>query len=179
MKNKKGQTHFRLMLFVLILAVVLFLAFLSSVAIAVLDWTADTVVPDLSSLGSSGNTNFTDISSKTVTPTNNFIQALPGIAGVLYVIMLVGTLGLAYAFRTSGEKWLIALFFGLVIILILVSMGISIIYEDFYDDGGELGSRLQEQTLMSFLILYSPIVLGIIAMIGGVIMFLGNEEVYA
>jgi len=176
MKNKKGQA-IGILYFVGALFLVLFIGFMASIFVALTDWTADNTLPEFENLGTVGDVNFTKITDLTLTPANNFIQALPGIVGVIYLMMLIATLGLAYAFRTTEQRWLLFLFFGLVLTLVLASIGMSMIYEDFYDDNGDFAQRLQEQTLMSFLILYSPAFMVIIAVIGAIIMFTGFEEV--
>ena len=176
MENKRGQIVGMLYFFGA-LFILLFLGFIIAIGVSVTDYVADETVPELTNMGNTEFGNLSEIAGYTITPANNFLQALPLISGVLYVLMLVATLGLAYGFRVSGERWMLFLFFGLAVILILAAMGISIIYEDFYDDAGELGDRLKEQALLSFLILYSPAILTVIAFVGAIIMFTGFEEV--
>lgn len=173
--NKRGQIT-GILYFFMALFLILFIGFLISIGTALVDFVADETIPELSNLGGDEDTNLTEYGDLTLTPVNTFIQALPGIVGTLYLIMLIGVLGLAYAFRATGERWLLFLFFGLTITLVLASITISIIYEDFYDDSGALGDRLQEQDLLSFLILYSPMLMTVIAFIGAMIMFTGFEE---
>lgn len=174
--NKKAQMT-GMLYFVMALFVTLFVGFLVSMGIAVLDWGADEIVPEIQGFGDTPDVNFTKISAGSVNPINNVIQALPGIAGVLFILMMVASLGMAYMFRTTGDRWLLFVFIGLNITLILSSIAISIIYEDFYDDNGELGDRLKEQGLMSFLLLYSPAIFTVIAFVGAIIMFTGFEGV--
>jgi len=173
--NKKGQISGILMFF-LALFMVLFIGFVLSVGVAIVDFGADNVLPELQGLGQAGAVNLTQIGDLTARPTNNFIQALPGLVGVLYILFFVAILGIAYMSRVSDSKWLVGLFFMLTIILVLASLVISIMYEDFYNDTGDLGSRLKEQGIMSFLILYSPALFTMISLIGGVIMFARQEE---
>ena len=47
----------------------------------------------------------------------------------------------------------------------------SNMYQDIYTGDDDIATRLQEQTIMSFLILHSPFIMALIATIGGVIMF--------
>jgi tetrahydromethanopterin S-methyltransferase subunit E len=44
-------------------------------------------------------------------------------------------------------------------------------YQDIYTGSDEIATRLQEQTIMSYMILHSPFIMGLIATIGGVLMF--------
>ena len=174
-KNKKGNVGV-LIVFVFVLALVLIVGFLMSVGSSILNWTFDEAVPLVSDLGVVEGTNFTEVAGFTVTPLNTFVQNIQWVVGVLYVLMLVGSIGVAFAFRTTPNKWLIGLFFGLVLILILMSMFISNIYEDFYSGTDDLATRMQEQTILSWMILYSPLIFAIIAFIAGAIMFSGGTE---
>lgn len=174
--NKRGQMT-GMLYFIGALFIALFIGFMMSVGTAFIDWTADNTLPELQDLGQAGDVNLTEISDLTITPLNTMVQAMPGIIGVMYIMMLVTTLGMAYMFRAGGERWLLFLFFGLSLLLVIASIGISMVYEDFYDDDGDFGDRLKEQSLMSFLILYSPAIMTVIAMAGAMIMFTGYEEV--
>lgn len=174
--NKRGQMT-GMLYFIGALFIVLFAGFMMSVGVAFIDWTADNTFPELENLGQAGDVNFTQIADLTIKPLNTLVQAMPGIVGVMYVMMLVGSLGMAYMFRAGSERWLLFLFFGLSLLLVIASIGISMIYEDFYDDEGEFGDKLREQSLMSFLILYSPAIMTVISMTGAIIMFTGYEEV--
>lgn len=174
-KSKKGNVTV-LIIFVFLLALILIIGFLMSVGSSVINWTFDEAVPELTNLGVIGDTNMTDIASYTITPANTFVQNIQWVVGVLYVLMLIGSIGIAFAMRTTPSKWLIALFFCLIFILIILSIFISNIYEDFYEGTDDLALRLQEQTILSFMILYSPMIFSVIAFIAGGIMFSGRQE---
>ena len=58
-----------------------------------------------------------------------------------------------------------------MLLLILGCVVMSNMYQDIYTGGDEIASRLQEQTIMSFLILHSPFIMALIAVVGGVLMF--------
>jgi hypothetical protein len=64
----------------------------------------------------------------------------------------------------------------LVFLLILGTVVLSNMYQDIYSGNDEIGLRLQAQTLMSYMILYSPMIMTLIAFIAGVIMFSGSNE---
>lgn len=167
-----------MIVFITILAVIL----LGGFAVAIVVGTADIVMTDLTpafeGLGQAGETNLTEVSEVTITPINTVVQAFPWIVGVLYVMMLIGSIGFASLYRGSGEKFAIIGFLGLVMLLILLSILVSNMYQDLYEGDDDLALRLQEQTLLSFMILYSPGILTIIAFIGGALMFSGVEDPY-
>ena len=140
----------------------------------IIDWVFDEAVPELSYLDQAGSTNLTDVASYTLKPVNSFVQSFTWMTGVLYVLALVSTIGLAVGFRMTGDKWLISFFVLCMFMLIVASIFISNIYEEFYNDGSEIGQLLHEYILMSWLLLYSPLVMCIIGFVCGIIMFTGD-----
>ena len=85
----------------------------------------------------------------------------------------------AMGFKNSPNKWLIGFYFLLMIMLIMGSILISNMYEEFYDSNDDLSTRLKEHTILSFMILYSPGIFTIIGFITGIILFSGiNREEY-
>lgn len=162
--------------FIGLLAIILIIGFIMSIGSSVTNWTFDEVIPELTGLGMVGDANMTDIAEMVIVPMNSFVQNLQWVVGVLYVLMLIGSMGVAFSFRTAPNRWLIALYFSLVLILIILSMFISNMYEDFYDGTDDLASRLQEQTILSYMILYSPMIFSVISLITGAIMFAGRSD---
>jgi len=67
-------------------------------------------------------------------------------------------------------------FISLMFILIISSIYISNIYEEFYNENTDVGTRLQEHVLLSWLILYSPMIMCVLGFIGGIIMFTGERD---
>jgi len=175
MKNKKGNV-IAVILIIGALFLLMFIGLGMVIGSSVINWVFDEAVPELSGLGMVGPSNFSQYSDMTIVPLNTFVQNMTWLTGVLYVFGIIGVLGLAFAFRSSGNRWVIGLFVGLVLILVIASIFISNIYEDFYDDGGDLGDRLAEHTLLSYLILYSPFIMSMIAFIAGIILFSGAGE---
>ncbi len=174
MKNKKGS-------FIGILFVVggLFLLLMLGIMLAIgsstINWVMDEAVPELSELGMVGDANATFITDVAIDPVNTFIQNMTWVSGVLYVLGLFGVFGLAFVFRETGDKWLIGLFLAVVLILIIGCLIMSNIYEEIYNDGSELGGILKEHIVLSFLILYSPGIMSILAFVAGIILFSGDS----
>ena len=173
--NKKANA-LPILIFIGLLILIVIIGMIVSFSVVVVDWSADEVVPVFSDLGVIGSTNFTEVAELTIAPVNSFVQSLGWIVGIIYMISLIVMIALAFAFRNFGSPWLIGLFFLLVIIIIMTSILLSNMYEDFYADTGDVGSRLREQTILSFFILESPAILAVIAFISGAIMFTGNRE---
>ena len=174
--NKRGQSIWGVVFVVGILFLILIIGFIMAIGSSVTNFVADEVVPELSGLGMVGTANLTEISEYTINPANTFIQSLTWMTGVLYMLMLIGSIGIAFAFRGTGNGWLVVLYFLLVIILIIGSIFISNMYQDFYQDAGEFGSIMKEHGLLSYMILYAPMINTILAFITGIILFSGKQE---
>lgn len=144
---------------------------------AILNWTMDEAVPELSNLGVIGNTNMTEAASYTIIPLNNIVQQFTWLTGVLYTMMLIGSFGILFIFKESGSKWLIGFYLALMLVLIMGSIVMSNIYEDFLGDD-DLGSRLKEHTILNSMILYSPTIFTIMGFIFGILLFsgLGDDD---
>lgn len=173
--NKKGDALMILSFFI-ILFMILFVGVILAFGGAITNWVGDEATPLLTDLGVVESTNFTDIAEYTITPLNNFVQQSTWLTGVLYILLLIGSVGMVFAMRINPSKWMIGVYFFGIIALIMGSFLISNIYEDFYDDDTAIGERLQEQTIISFLIIYSPVVFTIIGFLTGIILFSGMQE---
>ena len=173
--NKKGN----LLVMILIvggLFLLMFLGLLLVIGSSILNFVADTVVPELTGIGMVGGANFTQAVDITITPVDSFIQNMTWIAGIIYIFGIMAVLGISFAFRNTGEKWLIGLFVAMVLILVIASIFISNIYEEFYNGDDEISTRLKEHTLLSFMLLYSPAIISLIAFLSGIILFSGVQE---
>jgi len=175
-KNKKGNAV-GIIIFVILLFVIVIAGFLMSTGGALISWTLDNTVPELTNLGVIGDSNMTEVAEVTLVPFTNFLGNINWFIGVIYVLMLIGSLGFAFYSRMSPEKWLVGLYFLLVLLMVVGSILISNIYEDFYNGTDEYAGYLQDQTVMSFMIINSPVILTIIGFITMAIMFSGyNSE---
>jgi len=138
-----------------------------------INWVMDEAVPELKDLGQVGDVNSTQIMDITISPVDTFIQNFTWVAGILYVFGLVAIFGIALAFRTTGDKWLIGLYFGMVLLLVIGCIIMSNIYEDIYNGTDDFASIMKEHILLSYLIIYSPGIMVLIAFIAGIILFSG------
>jgi hypothetical protein len=171
-KNKKGNVMV-MIIFIIALFAVLFIGFIMIVGSAILNFVFDTAVPELTNLGMVGDANMTQIAGSTITPLNNLVQSFTWLAGVLYILMLVASMGFVFVMRTTPQKWLIGLYFALALLLIIGSIFISNMYEEFATGDDDLSSRLQEHTILNWMLLYSPAILTVIVFMTGVILFSG------
>ena len=174
-KNKKGNVMLIIWFFVALFAI-LFIGFIMVIGSSLLNWIFDEAVPEVSNLGMVGPTNVTLLADVTITPLNNIIQSFTWLTGVLYVLMLIGSFAIVYIARTTPSKWLITFWFMLSIILILGAIFISNIYEDFYDDNDDLGNRLKEHVVLSWMLLHSPKIFTFIVFSTAIIVFSGMQQ---
>lgn len=137
------------------------------------NWVADTVTPEFRNLGMISGLNATSTTDIVASPVNSFINGLTWMGGVLYILGLIAIFGLAFAFRSTNQRWIMPLFFGLMILLVIASIFISNIYQDFYTGTDDVATALQSYSVLSTLILYSPAILTICGFIAGAIMFSG------
>ena len=175
MKSKQGNVYAIIMV-VGVMAVLICGGLLLAFGSSMINWVMDEAVPELTSLGTVGSANLSSIASYGLDPVNSFVQSWTWMTGVIYFLGLIGCLGLAFVYRSTGENWTIGLFFGLMLVLILGSIFMSVIYEELYDDNDAIGTRLKEQTLLSFLIIYSPMIFTIIGFICGIIIYTGDKS---
>lgn len=176
--NKKGEGISN----VIILIFFLFIILVGGLALAfggmAIKWVFDTAVPEFSGIGMVGNTNVSSISNTVATPINNIVQSFTWFSGVIYILALLGLIGLSVGFRITGNKWLMGFFVACIFMLLIASIFISNIYETFYNDGGDVGAGLHEFGMLSFFVLYSPLIMCIIGFVCGIVMFsgIGDEE---
>lgn len=163
----------------IIMFLVLFLGVIMAFGDVVLNWAMDEATPLLTNLGTVENVNLTKTADITIVPLNNLIQNFTWMTGVLYFLMIIGIFGIAISMRLEANKWLIGFFFMCMILLVLASIFISNIYEDFLNDpGSEIALRLTEHTILTFMIVNAPVIFTIIGFIVGIIIFSGiaSEE---
>jgi len=177
MKNKKAQVGFIIFFFMgiaLLIAGAIFLA----IASGVISYVADITFPEITNIGVIGDSNISEYAEYGLNPVNTLIKQSEWMGGVLYMIAIIGLIGIAVVFRTSQNKVFIVLFFAFAILMMFLSILMSNVYEDFYSSGDEIGDKLKDQTMLSWLILRSPLVFSVVIFISGIILFsgLGQEE---
>ena len=177
-KDKKGITG--ILLVVVGLFLLMFIALLMIIGSATINYIMDIAMPELTDLGMIESHNLSQTTSTVLNPIDTFVQNLTWVVGIVYIFGVMAVFGVAFVFRSTGEKWLMALFISLVLILVIASIFVSNIYEELIGGTDDLSLRMKEHTLLSYLILYSPLIITIIAFLSGIILFsgTGNEEVY-
>lgn len=168
-KNKRGGIG--IIIFFAVLLGVLVLGFIAAIAWSVFDIASDEITPIMEGLGMVGDTNVSQAAQYSVGVADTFVQSLPWIMALGYVMALIFTLVFVFIVGYSPHPAFIALYFALMILLIFGCIIMSNIYQDIYTGDDDVASRLQEQTIMSYMILHSPYIMAIIAIVGGILMF--------
>ena len=177
MEDKRGNVLLVLW-FITFIFIILFVGVLIALSVSITDYVFDTVTPEFNNLGMVDTFNASQASQFTITPVNTIVQNFSWMGGTLYFLMLIGIFGFTMIIRTTPSRWLIGFYFLLMVLLIVGAILMSNIYQGFYEGIDEIAIRLQEQTLLSFLILHSPLIFTVMGFFGGIIIFsgIGEEE---
>ena len=167
--NKKAGIG--IIIFFSVLLISLIIGFIAVMSWAVIDIASDELTPIMSELGMVDNVNMSEASEYSFEVADTFVQSLPWVIGFGYVLVLIFTLVFVFIVGYSPHPAFIAFYIMLMILLIFGCVIMSNVYQDIYTGSDELATRLQEQTMMSYLILHSPFIMAMIALIGGVLMF--------
>ena len=168
-KNKRGAIG--IIIFFAILLLVLILGFVATMAWSIWDIASDEITPVMTSIGLVGDANVSEYAEWSFGTLDTIVQALPWIIALSYLMALVFTLVFVFVVGYSPHPAFIGLYFMLMVLLVLGCIVMSNMYQDVYTGTDEIATRLQEQSTTSYLILHSPFIMGLIAVIGGVLMF--------
>ena len=167
--GKKGGIG--IIIFFSVLLIALIMGFVAVMVWAVIDIASDELTPIMTELGMVDNVNMSEASEYSFGVVDKFVQALPWVIAFGYIMVLIFTLVFVFIVGYSPHPAFIALYIMLMILLIFGCVIMSNVYQDIYTGSDELATRLQEQTMMSYLILHSPFIMAMIALIGGILMF--------
>lgn len=172
--NKRGQIA--IVLFIVFLLLIVVVGFMAAMIVGVLDFGSDTITPIMTDLGVVGPANMSQASEYTFGTVDTIVQALPWLVGFSYVAALVLALIFSLSYSYNPHPIFIGLYIMLVLLLVFGCMVMSNMYEDIYTGTDEIALRLQEQTLTSYMILYSPFIMSLVAFIAGIFLFSRNGE---
>jgi len=174
-KDKRGVIG--IIIFFVILFSILILGFIGAIVVGVLDFTGDQITPILNDLGGDvGGANVSQASQVTVGVVNGFVQAMPWLLVLAYVMALIFSIVFIGIYKTTSHPVFIGLYVVLMLLLIFGAIVISNVYEDIYTGTDELALELQANTGMSYLILYSPFIFAVIGAIAGIYAFASPRE---
>lgn len=171
MKDKKGSV-FGIIVFFIILFSILILGFIGAMVVSVVDYGSDTITPIMEDLGVVGDTNLSEAAEYTFGITDTFVQALPWLLALCYGLALLFSIVFVVGYSVNPHPVFIGFYIMLMILLVFGSIIMSNMYQDIYEgNDGVISTRLQEQTMLSYLILYSPFILMLISVIAGIFLF--------
>jgi len=173
-QDKKGVMG--IILFFLILFSILIIGFTLAVVVGVVDFSSDTLTPIMEEIGMVEDANVSQAAHVTVGVVNGFVQSAPWLLALGYVGALVFSIVFVVAYNSNPNPAFIGLYLGFILLLILGSIIISNAYEEIYNGTDEIATRLQDNVAMSYLILYSPFILTVIAFITGIYLFAGRQN---
>jgi len=168
-KNKKGGIG--IIFFFVALLLILVVGFGAAIVWSVVDIASDELTPVMEGLGMIGSANVSEAAEFSFGIADTIVQALPLLIAIGYIMALVFTLVFVFIVGYNPHPAFIGFYFALMILLIFGCVIMSNMYQDIYTGDDDVASRLQEQTTMSYLLLHSPFIMGIIAVIGGILMF--------
>jgi hypothetical protein len=170
--NKKGQAEiiFAIAIFSLIVIVAALVIGLST---GILTFFTSTVNDATSGLGVISNTNMTQVQELTIGTVDTIAQSFKFLSAALIVFGLLGILIFSWVVRINLSNIWIGIWLFFVFILIIVSIFVSNMYEEFINGADEVADELKSMVITSFLILHMPVIITIISFIGGVIIFSG------
>jgi|TARA_Y100000310_G_scaffold90313_1_gene87602 magnesium-transporting ATPase (P-type) len=174
MRNKRG--FISIVMFFGLLFMILIIGFMGAMIFGIIDFASDEITPIMEDLGVVGGANVSEASEFTFGAVDKTINAMSWIIGFAYVLALMFSVVFAISYSFNPNPVYIGLYFMFIVLLIFGAIVVSNMYEDIYTGTDEIAERLQEQTLLSYMLLHSPIILTLIASITGIYIFARREE---
>lgn len=175
--NKDKRGFMGIVFFFLILFTILIIGFIGALAITVIDFGSETITPIMTDLGVVGATNLTEASEITFGTTNTIVNMMPWLLLFTYTAMLIFTIIFVISYRFNPHPAYIGVYFMFVVLLIMGSILISNMYQDLHQSTDSvIGDGLKSQTGMSYMIIHSPKILTIFAIIVGIFIFAGTQR---
>ncbi len=172
--NKKGVIG--IIIFFLVLFTILIVGFIGAMFVSVISFTSDELTPIMEDLGVVGNTNLSEAGEITFGTLETFINSFSWMMGFLYVVALIFSVIFAISINNNPHPVFVGFYFFLMILLIFGAIIMSNMYENIYTGTDIVATGLQDQALLSYMILYSPFILSLIAFIVGIYLFAIKPE---
>ncbi len=168
-QNKRGAIG--ILIFAIVLFAIVLIGFGAAIVVGIFDIVSDEVTPIMTELGMAGSSNISEYAEYGFGTLNTFTQAVPWLVAAGYIMALIFTIVFIFIVGYNPHPAFIAFYFALMILLVLGCILVSNMYQDIYTGTDELALRLQEQTIMSYMLLHSPFIMIMIMLIGGLLMF--------
>lgn len=158
------------------LIAILAISIIFAMGLGLFNWSSSIITPELKGIGTIDNINVTQSVDIAINPINSFMASLNVLGVILFIFGILAIFGLAFVYRTTNAKWMIPLFFVLVVLLVICSIVMSQFYESYYTGTDDIAQQLQSQPAISWLILYSPGIFSIVSFLAGAVMFSAPGE---
>jgi len=172
-KNKKGAIG--IILFFVLLFTILIFGFTASIVVSLLTYTSSEITPIMEELGMVGTTNLSEASEYSFGTLDKAVQSLPWIIAFSYVAMLIFSVVFMVSWTYNPNPIFLGLYVMFVILLIFGCIIMSNMYQDIFTGTDVLAVGLQEQMALSYMILYSPMIMAVIAFLVGIYIFAGKQ----
>jgi len=173
-KDKRGIGG--ILIFFLILFSILVIGFVAAIAFGIFNYASEQITPVMTELGMAGDSNISEYAGYGFGTFNTFLSAAPWLIGFAYIGALIFSVFLALSYTYNPNPIFIGLYVMFIVLLIFFAIIMSNMYEDIYTGTDEIATQLQAQTLTSYMILYSPMILTTIAFITGIFLFAGRRD---
>lgn len=181
-KNRRGQVM-GIIIFFLILFSVLIIGFMIVMGTSILGLASEQITPIMEGIGvievnteTGAGVNVSQAAQYSFGVLDTAIQALPWVVGFLLVAALIFSVVFAITYTSNPHPAFIGLYILLTILLIFGAIILSNMYQDIYTSGDELAVKLHEQTLSSYIILHSPVIIVVISLLTGIFLFIKPPE---
>ena len=172
-KNKRGVMG--IVFFFLLLLTILIVGFGMAMVLSIVTHVSEEITPIMTDLGMVDNFNMSEAGEYTFGTLDSVITALPWVVAFSYVAMLLFSIIFVVSWNYNPNPVYIGIYLMFVILLILGSIVMSNIYQDIYTGTDVVALGLQDQYMLSFLILHSPWIMTLIAFIVGIYIFAGKQ----
>jgi hypothetical protein len=176
-KDKRG--FFGILMVFIILFSILILGFVGVLVASILGYASSVITPEMKNIGMVDNINVSQASTIALRPVESMVNAMPWLVAFAYVMALIFSLVFASAYKYNPNPAFIGIYLALILLLIVGAIIMSNVYEDLYNGNDEIATRMQDQAIMSYLLIYSPIILTIIAFVTGIYMFSSKDQMGA
>jgi len=139
--------------------------------------TLGTVFTEVRGIGMvTDNVNVTTYADIVFNPVETILNNFSLYASVLYILGIILIFTLAFVFRDNANGISVALFIVAALLIIAFSIILSNTYEDMMTGTDVIAVGLQDATMISWLIIYSPTIITIVIFIAGIIMMTGKGD---
>ena len=150
-QDKKGGIG--IIIFFSVLFGVVIIGFGAAFLWAIIDLASDEITPIMDELGMVEDINLSEGSGYAFGVLETGITSLNYLIAIMYLLALVFTLVFIFLSGYQPHPAFMGFFIALMVLLIIGCIIFSNMYQDFYTGNDDIGSRLKEQGITSYLIL--------------------------